>query len=114
MSSFRKPQTIIRKTPGGYDGDGIWHEGTEGPLPDVTASVQPAKKEDYDHMEALPEGRRVEAMVRIYSSTELKVAGSDNSNGDILEWRGGRYLVRAISPWQSDVINHFRYLAVRI
>jgi head-tail adaptor len=113
MSSFRKPQTIIRKTPGKYV-DGVWHEGAEAPLPGVTASVQPAKKEDYDMMEAWPEGRRVEAMVRIYTSTELKVAGADNSNGDILEWRGSRYLIRDISPWQSDVINHFRYLAVRI
>lgn len=113
MSSFRKPQTFKRKSAGLYV-DGAWQEGTEYDLPDITASVQPAKKEDYDQMEALPEGRRVEAMVRIYTNVELNVAGVDNSNGDILIWRGSRYLVRDVSAWQSDVINHYRYLAVRI
>ncbi|MCA7086052.1 hypothetical protein K7G19_20900 [Cupriavidus sp. DB3] len=81
------------------------------------ASVQPATlSEDYDTLQALPEGRRVEAMIRVYTDAVLAVAGAADTNGDRIVWphgpRPGNYLVRAVSPWQSGVISHYRYLAV--
>ncbi len=115
MSSFRKPQTIIRRLPGAYV-DGRWVEGADDPNPlTILASVQPAQTADYDKMAPLREGRRIEALVRIYTSDLLNVAGADDRNGDRLSWpyapRPGEYLVIDVSPWQSGVISHYRYLA---
>jgi hypothetical protein len=115
MSSFRTPQTIVRRLPGGYV-DGRWVDGADDPNPvTILASVQPARQVDYDQMMPMREGRRIEALVRIYTDAVLKVAGADNSNGDRLVWpyapRPGEYLVIDVSPWQSHVIPHYRYLA---
>lgn len=115
MSSFRRPQTI-RTRQAGYRQRGHWVEGEPGPDRTIQASVQPAKAADYDQLEANPEGRRISAAVRIYSSEVLNVAGQDWTNGDRLVWgagpTAGEYLVVGVAPWQSGVISHFRYLAV--
>lgn len=114
-SSFRSPQTLIRRGPGAWVA-GRWVEGVDDPTPLILlASVQPARQIDYDQMAALHEGRRIEAMVRIYTDAVLNVAGADDSNGDRLVWpyapRPGEYLVIDVSPWQSRVISHYRYWA---
>ncbi len=94
--------------------DGRWQDGQETQI-DLRASIQPAKKEDYDQLQALAEGRRVESAVRIYTRTQLAVAGDTGSNGDIVIYRGDRYLVTAGSDWNMGMrgVNHYRYLAVR-
>lgn len=115
MSSFRRPQTIRTRLPGRRE-RGRWVEGDPGPDRTIQASVQPAKAADYDQLEANPEGRRISAAVRIYTSEELNVAGQDWANGDQLVWgkgpTAGEYLVVGVAPWQSGVIPHYRYLAV--
>lgn len=109
--SFRKPHTVYRKQPGQWV-DGRWVDGQEEPFT-IKASVQPATSSDYDLMQAEAGGRRLEAMIRIYSDTELIPAGKDDTNGDVLEWRGNRYLVIGVSPWQSTRLAHFRMFAVK-
>lgn len=115
MSSFRRPVQMIRRGAGQWVA-GRWIDGADGPPHTIMASVQPAALSDYDTMQALPEGRRVEAMVRVYTDAVLAVAGAADTNGDRIVWphgpRPGNYLVRAVSPWQSGVISHYRYLAV--
>jgi hypothetical protein len=94
--------------------DGRWVDGTEVEST-VRASIQPAKKVDYDQLQALLEGRRVEAAVRIYTRVELKVAGTDATNGDVVIYQGRRYLLTAASNWQMGMgggVDHYRYLAV--
>lgn len=103
----------ITRAPGSYV-NGRWVEGTESQS-DFRASIQPAKKEDYDQLQALAEGRRVESAVRIYTRTPLAVAGDTDNNGDMVLYRGDRYLVTAGSDWNMGMrgVNHYRYLAVR-
>lgn len=113
--SFRRPHTIRTRLPGHRE-RGHWVEGAPGPDKTIQASVQPAKAGDYDQLQAHPEGRRVRAAVRIYTGAELVIAGEDWTNGDRLVWGvgplAGEYLLVGVSPWQSGVIPHFRYLAV--
>lgn len=94
--------------------DGRWVEGQETEST-VQASIQPAKKEDYDQLQAMAEGRRVESAVRVYARSRLKVAGDSASNGDLVVYNGARYLVTAGSDWNMGMrgVNHYRYLAVR-
>lgn len=113
--SFRRPQVIRKRLPGQYV-RGHWQEGAPAPEVTIQASVQPAKAGDYDQLQVHPEGRRVRAAVRIYTSADLVVAGQDWTNGDRLVWgvgpQAGEYLLVGVSPWQSGVIPHYRYLAV--
>lgn len=108
--SFRKPQTIITRQPGGYV-KGRWVEGAENAPTTILASVQPATAGDYDQMRPEPGGRRIERMVRVYTSERLDVAGEGERNGAILLWEGERYLFVAVSPWRSTALKHYRYLA---
>ena len=113
--SFRRPQIIRTQLPGRRE-RGHWIEGGPGPDRTISASVQPAKAADYEQLQANPEGRRVRAAVRIYTSEALSVAGQDWTGGDRLVWAAaplaGEYLLVGVAPWQSGVIPHFRYLAV--
>jgi len=108
--SFRKPQTIITRQPGQRI-NGRWVEGGENAPTTILASVQPATLADYDQMQAEPGGRRIERMVRVYTSARLNVAGEDDRNGALLVWEGERYLFVAVSPWRSTALKHYRYLA---
>lgn len=110
--SFRTPQTIVPRLPGDYV-NGKWQDGDYGEPFTVMASVQPSRSGDYDQMRAEQPGRRISRMVRIYTDVRLTVAGEDDTNGDSLDWFGDRYLIIAVSPHQSGVIPHYRYLAVR-
>jgi len=108
--SFRKPHQIILCGEGKYV-QGKWVDGMEQEPITIMASVQPATAGDYDQMRAEPGGRRIERMVRMYTDARLPVAGEDGSNGAILLWEGGRYVLIAVSPWRSTALAHFRYLA---
>lgn len=110
--SFRKPVEIILRADGGYVG-GHWADGAEQAPVTILASVQPATAGDYDQVRAEQEGRRIERLVRVYTSEDLPVAGEDDSNGAILLWQEGRYLFVAVSPWRSTALRHYRYLAAQ-
>lgn len=113
--SFRRPQIIIPRAEGGYV-DGRWLEGAPAAPHPISASVQPASAGDYQQLEAENSGRRIRAAVRIYTNATLNVAGQDWRNGDRLVWdkapMPGEYMLVGVSPWQSAVIPHYRYLAV--
>jgi len=103
----------ITRSAGAYN-HGRWVDGEETETT-FRASIQPAKKDDYDQLQALAEGRRVESAIRIYTRTELAVAGDTEKNGDFVVYRGDRYLVTAGSDWNVGMrgVDHYRFLAVR-
>ncbi|WP_454691132.1 hypothetical protein [Achromobacter aloeverae] len=115
MSGFRRPVDVKPRAEGQYV-QGRWVEGADVAPITILASVQPATVGDYDRLQPLPEGRRIRAAVRIYTDVLLNVAGADWRNGDRLIWGAspfaGEYLIVAVSPWQSGVISHYRYIAV--
>lgn len=113
--SLRYRVQIRRRAPGAYVA-GRWVAGALGMPEFIMATVQPAQLSDYDQMQALPEGRRVDGMVRVYTDAMLQFsAEAPDASGDALDWPAGQldrpYLFVARSPWQSNVISHYRYLA---
>lgn len=108
--NFRKPQTIKRKGEGSYI-NGRWVEGVESTLT-ILASVQPARKVDYDMLENQKSGMKLKGAVRIYTTDVLNVAGDDIADGDVLVWLGKNYRIVGVSEWQSGVISHNRYYGV--
>lgn len=113
--TLRYPVQIRRRAPGAYV-DGRWVPGAESAPEMILATVQPAQLADYDLLQRLPEGGRVESVMRVYTSEALNVMSSEAGvSGDLLDWPDGLrdrpYIFMARSPWQSRVIPHYRYLA---
>lgn len=107
---FRRDYLIERKEPGTYvDGRFV-----SGQITEVTikASVQPLNGID---LKALPEGNRSSRGVKIYSDEMLNVTKSTlGIEPDVLLVMGERYKLIAMAPNQSNVINHFKYLAILV
>lgn len=110
MSGFRTYRLILTETAGSYV-NGLWVRGTRGSQ-SVLASVQPITRQE---MESLPEGRRLSDHFKIYSDTQLKVTddGGDNIQPDLLVFDGNAYELVTRLAYQSNVISHYKYIAVK-
>jgi hypothetical protein len=116
--SLRYPVQIQRRAPGAWV-NGRWVVGALGPVETIQATIQPAQLSDYDRVEPLLEGQRIEALARVYTSEVLQVMSEDpTASGDLLIWPLGQldrpYVFIARSAWQSRIIPHYRYLAARL
>lgn len=110
MSSFRKPINAFRYSGTSVSG-GFIVPGTESPF-QIMASVQPTKPSD---LETLPEGRRdAGKSFRLYTDTVLQVVNDGDMKPDQVELYGNRYEVTGHGPWQNDVINHHKYIAMKV
>lgn len=107
--SFRKSFTVLRETPGGYV-QGLFVPGPRSTLT-IEASIQPATGED---MITAPEGRRLQDMVKAYTSSDL-LQGEEatGQQPDIIVWRGYGYEVVSIEARQMGVIDHYKVFASR-
>lgn len=106
ISSFRKLVLIRRKTGGNYV-NGHWQEGPDSAF-FINASVQPVKGKE---MESLPEGRRNTQTIKLYTNTQLQTVNDENP--DIVEIFGSSFEITTVEPWQSDVISHYKCMAVK-
>lgn len=118
MSSFRKPQQILRVSGGHYDEEGMWQPGETVEEFSILASVQPMNlNETQQYSQLKPEGATSLKAVKIYSTEPLRAALQERADGtpgveaDILLWRGRRWKVVFCAEWQSDVINHYKMVA---
>lgn len=112
MSSFRKPYIRLVKAEGLYM-HGEWQEGEETEQT-FLASIQPLNSYAMNQLSALLQGRHISSAIKIYTDEILNVAGENNRNGDKVIFGEQSYLVVAKDVFQSDVINHYRYQAVRV
>lgn len=114
MSSFRKQYTIIRRSPGSYV-DGYWVEGAETNIA-IKASVQPLKVSE---IEALPEGKRSSAAIKIYSDSKLLPAKQATettaaTSADLLQYDDSIWEIVACAAYQSGVIPHYKAYGVEV
>jgi hypothetical protein len=104
---FNKTFNVRRLGPGAYV-NGFWQEGVPTVI-QIQASVQPVRG---DEMQTLPEGRRDSQAVKLYTSTKLQTV--DDDNPDILEAFDADFEIISVEPWQSDVINHYKCIGVKL
>jgi hypothetical protein len=107
MSSFRREFTIKQKVAGTVV-DGAFIEGAVT-TSTIQASLQPLKPED---IQQLPEGRRNSKVSFIITSTRLNLVTS--ANPDIVVVDSEDYEVDKEEAWQNNVINHYKYLIVKV
>lgn len=111
MSTFRKPLSVLHETAGTYT-NGVWSGGTRS-VSSVQMSAQPLNSGQ--EMEALPEGRHLSESKKFYSSVKLKTtADGENIQPDIVVHGGYGYELVSAFDNQSGVINHYRYIGIKI
>jgi hypothetical protein len=108
MSSFRKPVTVVSRGTGTYV-DGLYVESV-GATTTIQASVQPTSNAE---VLSLPEGRREKKSFCLYTETEL-VSLQQSQNPDRVTLFGEEYEVIKKDPWRNDVINHYKYIVVKV
>jgi hypothetical protein len=108
MSSFRHAVTVTKRTTGTLV-DGIYTDAASTSSV-IQASVQPAGDSD---VQTLPEGRRERKAFRLYTDSEL-VSLQESENPDRVYLYAEDYEVVTKNPWQNGVINHFKYIVVKI
>lgn len=109
MNGFRKTFTITRHDAGSYV-EGVWVEGSESDI-DIQASAQPLRP---DEVQLLPEARRNEQAFKIYTDAPLQIAEpGDSTNSDKITIDGEVFELISVAPNQSDVINHYKAIAVK-
>lgn len=110
MKCFRTDKTIFREGIGSYVG-GKWVAGTRSVLT-TKASIQPIVMGQ--DMQALPEGRHMADFIKIYSSDKLlTTADGDGIQPDIIIHFNFGYEIVSIFQNQSNIINHYKYIAVK-
>jgi hypothetical protein len=111
VSSFRKPFKILREGPGSYV-NGVWVPGTRSVV-NLPISCQPAQLGK--DLAALPQGRHLSDYCKIYSAVDLNSSpDGQGTQPDIVVHEGYGYEVASVDPHRSGVINHYKFLAVRV
>ena len=117
---FNSQVDVVRKNTGAYDNDGVWHDGTVNGKTETTfkivANVQPLnQRESEQYTQVFGFGNRTIMMVKIYTNAVLLLDEQMGSQrADIVQWKGRNYKVCMKEEWQSNIINHFRYIGVEV
>lgn len=111
MSSFRQSLTVKRRATGFYNDAGFYEVSGEDTELNIEASIQPVSGSD---LMLLPENRREEELLKLYTNIQLIGAVKGNStNCDIVEINGIDYEVVKVFPWQNSVIPHYKVLVAK-
>ena len=107
--SFRKPQTIYRKSGGFVNDDGYYNAGNFEEI-EIQASVQPLNLKT---VEVEPQGGRQANMLKVYTDTPLYPTkqATDNSEvteADVLLWKNRLWRCIDCEYFQSEVISHYK------
>lgn len=102
---FRTSLQIKRKTTGMYV-NGHWQEGAETSFT-IYGDVQPTNPNDMDQ---LPEGRRINDTVTVYTDTLLNSIDGTGQNPDIVIYEGNRYEVLKSYHWRTKIIPHYKLI----
>jgi hypothetical protein len=109
--SLRKVKTLLTEAAGTYT-SGVWVRGTRTDTT-VTCSAQPVVQGQ--DLNPMPEGRHMSDFAKFYSSTRLKVAADgEGIQPDIIVHEGYGYEIVSLDTNQSDVINHYKYIGVKV
>ena len=111
MSSFRQSLSVRRKAEGAYNDAGFYEVVGSDTMLSITASIQPISGSD---LVLLPENRREEELIKLYTDTLLigAIKGS-STNCDIVIIDGLDYEVVKVFPWKNNVIPHYKVFVAK-
>lgn len=111
--SFRKPQTIYRKSGGFVNDDGYYHAGNFEEIT-IQASVQPLNSnEQAQYTNVEPQGSRQANILKVYTDTPLyptkqATENSEVTEADVLLWKNRIFRCIDCEYFQSEVISHYK------
>lgn len=106
MIAFTTTVKVYR--PSGAYVEGVWQEGVDPQPFTIQASVQPLMGRE---LQALDEGRRQRAAVRLYTEFQLRPV-ADGKNPDRLTLDGQDFEVISVEDWtKGGMIPHFKAVA---
>lgn len=109
--SFRKPKALLRESAGTYT-NGNWAPGGRSATTTMASAQPVAMGQD---LHALPEGRHLSDVTKFYTDERLQVtADGEGVQPDIIVHEGYGYELTSIFTNQSGVINHFKYIGVKV
>lgn len=107
----KKPMTLIRRGQDVHMPDGSTVPGAEV-TSIIKASVQPLRGKE---LEVLEEGDRHDDWRKLYTRTSLHSADQHaGTSGDLIEYKGVRYRVRLVEPYEDGLIKHNRAYIQRV
>jgi len=110
--SLRNNTLTAYRMSGGDWVDGYWVDGTEEALPAVKASIQPFNPEEIDF---IPANRRGSDRLNIFTGSLLFcLLDNDDDQPDQIDHDGSRWEVIKKFVWQNNIINHYRYIIIRL
>lgn len=109
MSTFRRPFTIIKRSPPKRVGPRFESSGTVTESV-IMASLQP---DDGKEMQSLPEGRRFSEFYNMFTSSNVETVTAGGANPDIVLVDGEEFEVVKVAPWKNNVINHYKLFVAK-
>ena len=104
---FEQPLTVYRDAGGALDVDtGVFTRDNSEEV-DILGTVVNATFKD---MQTLPEGERVEGMIKLYTKTPISVSDADGCS-DILAW--GDHYYKAVQSLYREIGGFYRVLLKR-
>ncbi len=109
--SFRRLKDVLRESAGSYI-NGVWAPGARS-VANTWVSGQPVVMGQ--DLQALPEGRHLSDFAKFYTSDRLQVTeDGEGVQPDIVVHDGYGYELISIFSNQSGVINHYKYIGVKV
>lgn len=112
MSLFHPIVLTVKRESAGEYVNGMWVPGTPESDFTINASWQPANGKD---LQVLSEGERLRVVYKGYTDTKLYPSDpKTQSDGDkIVSPDGLEYEVIRVENWQNNLLNHYKFMAVR-
>lgn len=110
----KKTYTVTRaatKLANPYDANGVLLPTTPTTLT-IQAHIQPLTPNQIIQM---PEGDRTQSWCKGYTDTLLRTAkeGTPKYSADTFVWNGATYEVRKVDVWDTGVMDHYKFYAIR-
>jgi len=102
---------VYRKAAGSYV-SGRWTNGSASPDFTIQTSWQPANGRD---LQALEEGMRQSSIFKGYPKIKVQTVNPETLEKEdiIVGPDGSNYRVIFVAPYQNNLINHYKFMAMR-
>jgi len=110
MSFFNSKVFTVKRYPPVSIVNGVFQNATPNNL-SITGTAQPATAEQ---IALLPEGRRVNGVMVVFTSTMLQTAEENSHNADIVVINGLDYEVVLVKKWDNGLIMHYETSCVLV
>lgn len=115
MLLIKKDTISVKRTATGTYTAGVYVAGSVSTL-SMTGNIQPANPDFINQIKDINlEGKDTTAMIQIFTESPLyTVDDSPSQKADTVTFNGFDYEVRKVAQWNGILLNHYKYLGVKL